>query len=331
MTKLFILSIVFMLCLLFPIKSFASAIALDIKPTTIQMTVVKNGELKEHILLTNTSLSTIVLSTSFRPFRASSNIDGGIIYPANMVGLEKSVEFIENNVKILENDEQINQITLAPKQQKDLILSISIKDYQKISDETFSLLLTTKKETLKQTGLPQNNEIRGVSNIVFSIPVNILLSRNQTENTQLQIKSFDTPTFIQTGPVSFSVIIKNEATKYINLYSKISLYNMLGQQVGTIRLKPTLLLRGATRTIEAATLIDGQKNSNTSSIPQWERRFLLGWYTARLDLTDEKGNPISNTASLIFYALPFVPTIIVIVLLLIFTLLTRQVIKKTKE
>lgn len=106
-----------------------------------------------------------------------------------------------------------------------------------------------------------------------------------------ELKEFsllDNKMWYEQGPVNFGILFENTATVHLNPYGELSITNMFGEEVGYIELEPWFVLPKALRLREI----------------EWDREFLLGRYTATLQL-NRGYDDIVDEATVHFWVLPW--------------------------
>lgn len=93
--------------------------------------------------------------------------------------------------------------------------------------------------------------------------------------------------FFTKGPMKFSILFENIGSVHLNPYGTISIDNMLGEEVGFIEMEPWYALPQSLRFREVV----------------WDREFMIGRYTATLEL-NRGYNDIIDTAKISFWVLP---------------------------
>lgn len=102
----------------------------------------------------------------------------------------------------------------------------------------------------------------------------------------------------QEGPVTFRSLYENTGTVYENPYGEIRINNMLGEEVGVVRMDPWYVLPGALRSREVT----------------WGASGLLGRYTATLHMNRGYGNIIDERI-ITFWIIPWPVALIFLVAL----------------
>lgn len=94
--------------------------------------------------------------------------------------------------------------------------------------------------------------------------------------------------FFSTGPINFQILFENTGSVHLNPYGTVSIKNLLGEEVGTLRADPWFAMPESTRRRELS----------------WDRPYLLGYYTAELQLHRGYGADV-DTATVSFFVLPW--------------------------
>lgn len=108
------------------------------------------------------------------------------------------------------------------------------------------------------------------------------------------------------GPVDFLVTYENTGSVHLNPYGRVSISNIIGQNVGVVELQPWFVLPKSLRTREL----------------QWNREFLIGRYTATAEI-NRGYNDIIDTYSYTFWVFPWKIMLVAFAGVFIFFLLLR--------
>lgn len=245
-----------------------------------------------------------------RPFKASSNLSGEPDYDSKL-----NAEYSEffKNVEILDGDKEINEITLNPKQKKDLILSIDTSNSPEAKDYYFTVIFVSN------TKLPETQ--RTVTLNRGGIGSNILLSVGPTSDPEGLISKFEIPTLVNESRISINIEIANLNDYFISPKGNIIIKNLLGHTVKNIEIEPTNILANSNRIIQKTQSSDTNKASN--------KTFLLGVYKAELNVALTENGPLLKETEY-FLALPIREIIIFIALIAITLWLIKSVKRKIK-
>lgn len=260
--------------LVFPKTANAASVSLGVYPPLTQIEINSPALLNAPIIIKNYSEETMLLDINFKPFTASSYANGEIIFPENNPSEKNS--FLQR-ISILDGNEKIKEIILAPKQQKNLLLEIDLKEEQNIQDHYFSVIFTSKK-TEADNNLESNQTF-----VSIGISSNVILSANKKEKARAIIEEFSTAPFIDSGPVLFKARVKNTGEQVINAKGAIYIKNVFNQTVGKVDLPNTTILAGTDRIISAG---------KDFPFIKWGEGFILGPYEVSIRLTLWENGPI---------------------------------------
>ena len=212
---------------------------------------------------------------------------------------------------------------MAPKQKKDLALTIEIPKDEVKGEYYLSLTFTSNN----QNAITSNS-----SSATAGIASNILLSVGPIGETKGYVEDFSTAPLIFQGPVPFTVKIKNNSDHYITPKGDITIQNMFGQTIGKVTLLPVNILSNATRRFPDSIQADINSQNyqkikalidkNEFPVAVWPDKFLLGPYTANLTITLSDSGPLYKK-SIIFFAFPaeYLLGILVIIIIILFIIL----------
>lgn len=273
---------------LFSPSAYATGFSLAIYPPLIQIAGKPSANIKSQITIKNLSNEAIDLDILFEPFSASINQNGEV----NYIPISDEYALLFNNVQVVDQENPTQNLTLAPKQEKNLFLKIQIPENSKQEDYYFSVQFISKPNTI-------NNNLN-YSQILGGVATNILLSVGSRENSKGVIKEFSAPVFLKKGPVPFNIKVENTDKHFITAQGTVIIKNLFGQIVGKVDVLPMNMLKDSTRSIKLF----------------WSEFFLLGVYTATLNMSLSDQGPIF-TKSISFFAIPAQAAIAMLTFLII--------------
>jgi hypothetical protein len=123
--------------------------------------------------------------------------------------------------------------------------------------------------------------VPGAASVQSRVGTLVLLRVSGNVNETAQIETFEVPSYLQSGPVTFSLRIKNEGNVHIRPKGTIILTNLLGQKAGEIPLQGANVLPSAIRKMDT----------------EWDKANAFGVYTATLVATYGQQNlPLTAAA-----------------------------------
>lgn len=263
-------------------KAEASALSLSLDPPIIEIHALPPAAITSSLNIQNKGDMQATLLIQLKPFQAKG---------------ENS--FLSKNVQILDNGVPVEAVTLAPSQQKTLALKITIPPDTNTSDYYFSVVFISQNPA--ETEQANSNSVSAVSLSQLGIASNVLVSVGAKENPNATIEEFSSDLFFQKGPVAFTVRVNNLGNQFIKPKGNIVIQNMFGQSIGKLDLASVNILSNSIRAIP-----------NTL----WKENFLLGFYTATLNLSLSNNGP-TFTKSIRFFAFPLQGAIILVIILII--------------
>lgn len=287
----------------------AASLSLGIDPSIIEINAVPPTNVTSSLNIQNKGDEQITLQIQLKPFKAKGE-NGELIYSKEILGLFK-------NIKILDTDIPVESITLGPKQQKNLSLNINIPQDANISDYYFSIVF------ISTNSLPieSNSSINQIG-----IATNVLLSIGEKEIHKATIEDFSSKIFFEKGPIPFTLRVNNAGTHFIKPKGEVTIKNMFGQSIGKLDLASVNVLSGSIRAIPNGTYTQELRLKDSLStkgkfpvdfrtpIVLWKESFLLGFYTATLDISMSNEGP-TFTKSIHFFAFPLQGIIVIVVIL----------------
>lgn len=258
----------------------AASIDIGISPPILRIEVTPPSDTRSPIAIQNYTDSTITLDIKIQPFQPSENDNGQVTYLSPNEPLP--------NIQVLENDQEVKAITLAPRQEKTLPLHIATTENEIPKDYYFSVIFISKANQ------NQGNQIT----ISGGIATNVLLTIGPKAKAQGSIEEFSAPMFTEKGPVPFTLRVKNSGKHVFSLKGTILIQNMFGQTVGKVDLLEVNVLAQSVRAIP-----DSKLSASPNKSIVWPEEFLLGLYKANLTiaLTDE--GPVF-TRTIYFWSFP---------------------------
>lgn len=352
--------IVYSLFIILPSEIKAASFDIAVNPSILQIELNPPAtvEMKESLTIENFSDNPLTLSIQYKPFRSADEF-GMVEYLPKEDSLAGADPLIFQRIHLLERNNPIQEITLAPKQTKKLDLKILIPKDEPPSDYYFAILFVSKEDKQSLDSLQSS-----YSNYVGGIGISVLLSIGPKKETTGKIEEFSTPFFHEKSPVPFSVRIRNTSQHFIYPKGQITIKNMFGQTVGIIDLLPVNILANSIRALPSKEsfifaaqkdrsdnshedlqsfskeeielikqyekLMKNSKQPGLSFMPKafWDGGFLLGPYSATLTVALSDEGPLL-TRTIHFFALP-IYLIITFFIVIAIVLFIRQRLNKLR-
>ncbi len=305
-----------------PNTTYAENINLNIEPATLQIQAKTPADIHAPFTLTNEGSNSLEVKILFKRFRDSGDDTGKIIYSEPRLTNEKDRDAFFKTIRILDGENEIQTLSLGPKQKKQLDLQILLEKNSKATDHYFSIIFQTIPKADKDLNLvdPVNDTF---SRVQSGLALPVLLSINPKSEPIGFLDSFTAPVAIQSGPVPFTIRVANTGDHFVTAKGIILITNMFGQTVGRIDLPASNILASSSRTLNSDAF---EKDAKAI----WQEKFLLGFYTAKLSLAISPEQTL-YTRSIHFIALPFIGIGIAIAGLLIIFLILRRIKNKVSE
>lgn len=312
--KLF--SLTFTFCLLtfaFAFETKAQNLSIGVYPPILQIQADPPAQVNSQITIQNLSDQNTSYQISFAPFKAGDSKNGQPVFEENLNPIYRD---LFTQIQISEKDKIITEVSLGPKEKKDLKIDINIPENQDLGDYYFSVIFSSNNSTEKN-----DSSFTGVRGGVAS---NILLSIGPETTPQGQILEFSAPKFVTSGPVIFKLNTANTGKNYINVKGNVKITNMFGQVMGNINTIPANILAESQRYLSSS---ENKDASNPGVM--YKEEFLMGIYTAEAKIALSENGPIL-TKSLTFFAFPW-EAIIAVTLLIIFSVVIIKRVKRKSE
>lgn len=290
---------IFILSTLYCIPTTASAqeASLTVSPPLLEIEAIPPIELETPIIIRNDSQKSVTLQIMLKPFTAYSET-GDIQFLEGNDAFPGANPKIIDRIKVREKSIPISEVTLGPKEEKKLDLYIGLAASEPHSDYYFGIVFLP---TGGKTEESDSEEDQNASSIQGGIGINVLLSVGPRTDAKGLIQEFSAPRFLSSGPVPFTVRVKNTGSKYITPKGTIIITNMFGQKIGRVNLLSSNILPGTIRAFinedlykeTLRTEATREKSNNTAQEEKatfepkaiWPETFLVGPYTATLRMS----------------------------------------------
>lgn len=311
--SIFGLLVCWIICLL-PARAEAAGLSLAAYPPIVQIQTTAPDSIDTEIKLQNLSDTPLDLQIMMKPFTAAVSSDGGVSYLDNKTVPKATASFLSEHIEI-RNEEKlpVQEIVLSPQQQRSLTMHVDLAKGDPPGDYYFSIVFLSKEAASHDAN---------ASLLSGGIATNVLISIGPKEKAQASIAQFSAPSFVQSGPVRFTVKLLNESDFFIVPKARILIKNMFGQIVGNVSLLPVNVLAHTARYIP-----DNSQAGNVDAV--WPEAFLIGPYTATLTIGLSDTGPVYEQ-NVHFFALPIFIMGIIVVTIGIGIMICIRVRKKLK-
>lgn len=294
------------------IPAQAGALSLSLDPPLIEINALPPSIATSVLSIQNKSETEVTLQIQLKPFR--NKLENG-----ELEYLDSQEPFIAKNVQIIDSGVPVEGITLSPGQEKKLTLNINIPQDTSLLDYYFSIIFISQTTGTVSSSTTSLNQL--------GIATNVLLSIGKKEMPDAVLEEFSSAVFYESGPVPFTIRIKNKGMHYIKPKGTILIKNMFGQTIGKLDLTSVNILTNSIRAIPSTTYMQELKTQGNSKIKPksdlnfkdpkalWKEDFLLGFYTATLDISVSDQGP-NFSKSIRFFAFPFQGLIIIVIILI---------------
>jgi len=283
-----------------------------INPAVLQMEAETPSLIKVPITLQNLSDQTITYGIFLRPFKASTDKSGEPNYDPALMNEYKS---FFSNVQVNDENNIVTEITLPPRQNKDLTLRINLQKDEKPGDRYFTVVFLSQGKEAENQGSAAG--ARG------GIGTNVLLTVGTKSQPEGRIANFSVPRFVTRGPVDFTIDLANHSDFYVTTNGNLVIKNMFGQPVGNLEFGPFNILAGSNRLAS-----NNEDLSNPKLI--WNEKFLLGIYKAEVSAALSDRGPLFKETKT-FIAFPLELGLGIILVIIASTWLFKRARKKNQE
>lgn len=305
----------------------AKSLSLSINPPIIEISALAPSTATSSLTIQNKSNDQVVLQIQLKPFKAKLE-NGELEYLEASSGEYLKNSLFLKNVQILDNGIPTETITLGPTQEKNLTLNINIPQ-----DTTISRLDSPDSSSARRADyyfsviFVSDNNASPTSNASLNqlgIAANVLLSVGAKETPNAVLQEFSSGLFFEKGPVSFTVRITNKGIHFIKPKGEILIKNMFGQSIGKLDLIRVNVLADATRGIPNDLYMQQSSLDLKNPKALWKEDFLLGFYTATLNIALSDEGP-SFIKSIHFFAFPFQGLIVIVIVLISAIIIVNRV------
>jgi hypothetical protein len=315
------LSILIACYLLLPTDQvLAQSISLGVNPPIIQVEAVPPANIKTPITIKNNASQTVDVNIRFAPFTAGKTSDGTPHYLKPNEKLPFNDPDFFEKVQLRENNRIVSTFQLAPKQQKQFSLHIGLPKQEPPGDYYFSVIFLSK---VSDQVLEEN---QNASTAQAGIATNVLVSVGPKTPSRAVVEEFSAPYYVESGPVPFTVKLKNTSKHFIAPKGQIVLTNMFNQRIGKVELTPVNILSGTSRYIPSLNQDSLAEVQDTVNYPQavWDEHLLVGPYKATLTLLLSQEGPVI-TRTIYFVGLPIQLAIAVVIIVVLSIIIRRKV------
>lgn len=291
-------------------KVHAESTSIGIYPPLVRINALPKAQVRTPYTIVNRSNTEILATIRLIGFKASNEYNGTINYYSSET-TPVELKQLMSDVKIFDGENQIKSIKIYPKESKNVIMEFIAPDTQK--DYYFSIALFEEvTKTLKE----EETTVR-ITNVLAS---NVILSVGASQEDTAHISELTTNAFKLSGPVILKLQVNNTSKNFISATGNVNVYNIFGEKVGSVKLKPTLILSGSQRVMT--------NNDSTSTIKtvNWDEKFTFGFYTAKAVIHINETAIIEKSTS--FFSIPLSILILVVVILFVLISIVSRVIKK---
>ena len=316
--KIFTLILILGSFLLGVTKVNAQNVSIGIFPPIMQMDTTPPANVNADFYVQNQSDTSVDLNIVFKPFKPANNKNGEIEIIDSIASFPDPL-FI-NRIKVLDQGEPIKTLTIGPKQTQKLVLEVTLPPNEQKGDYYFTVFFVSKP----LSSLKSNSTLASAT-----IGMNVLLTVGPKGKTEGGITRFETPFFVNSGPIPFKVEVANRSDHFFAPTGEIIIKNMLGAKKGKVKLMPVNILSNSTRYIPDITQAniesEGYKKiaeaveDQSFPVAVFPQKFFLGIYTATLNVSLEENGP-TFTKSITFFAFPitYILTIFIVLGLIVF-------------
>jgi len=270
----------------------AQAVGITISPLTFELTANPGDTLKNKIKVYNPTDNIISIKMEVEDFRPIGEVGQVIVTPE-----EEITYSLKRWVKT-----EPAEFTLEPKETKFVDFILEVPENAEPGGKYGSVLATT-------TGAI-GMEITGTA-VAQKVGALVLLTVSGEVVEDLTVKEFISPSFLEYGPVPFTIRFENRGTVHVRPRGFVTIFNWRGKKVSNVEFPQLNVIPGAIRKIDTS----------------WKNKWLLGKYTATLVGSYGTANLPFNPPVLTFWVFPWkiaLGIFLALILILLFFYKTRK-------
>ena len=250
----------------------AYAAGLSISPVTFELTSNPGDVLVNKLRIYNQSESTIAIKMEIEDFTATGETGEVRVEPA-----ESETYSLARWIKV-----EPETFTLGPNEQKFVDFIISVPGNAEPGGKYGSILASTAGV------VSPGKEIVGAA-ISQRVGALVLMTVSGEVEESLEVRDFNTPSLLEYGPVPFTIRFENTGTVHVRPRGFVTITDWRGKKVADIEFPQKNVIPGATRKIETS----------------WDKKWLLGRYSATLVGIYGTGNLPINPPVVFFWVFPW--------------------------
>lgn len=290
---------------------FAQGQSVSIYPPVIQVDTTPPASPVVPIVIQNNESETVNLNIQLIPFKTDGKSGQVILTPEELS--KGFYPYYQDKIQFLLDSKKTSSIELQPLESKEVDLNINLAKGDPPGDFYYSIVFISS---------PLGPGENSVSNIPAGIATNLLLTVGPKDRASGGISQFNTSSFKAHGPIDFTLKLHNASSHVINPTGTITVKNMLGRKVGSVKLLPQYVLSRSDRFLvdDSQATSSAKMQTFLDATPQiiWPETFLFGWYEAIANVQLEDNGPILHS-SIYFVAFPlyfFFPLVIILFILI---------------
>ena len=258
-------------------------VGISISPLTFELTANPGDVLTNKLKVYSPTEATISIKMEVEDFKPVGEI--------GQVRVEPEEEIIYSLKRWVKTEP--TEFTLEPGEQKFVDFEISVPENAEPGGKYGSVLATI-------TGL--TGEATGVA-IAQKVGALLLLTVSGEVREDLMVREFTAPSFLEYGPVPFSIRFENRGTVHLRPRGFVTITNIWGKKVADVPFPQLNVMPGAVRKIETS----------------WENKWLIGRYMATLVGSYGTANLPFNPPVLTFWVFPWKVALGIILALAVIT------------
>ena len=245
-------------------------VGITISPLTFELTANPGDVLVNKLKVYNPTNTTITIRMEVEDFTVTGELGQVVVEP------------FETETYSLKRwtTTQPETFSLGPKEQKFVEFRISIPENAEPGGHYGSILASTAGVI--------GSEITGTA-IAQKVGSLALLTVSGEVVEALKIKEFTAPSFLEYGPVLFNIRFENTGTVHVRSRGFVTISDWRGKKVVDVEFPQKNVIPGAIRKVDAS----------------WDKKWLIGRYTATLVGSYGIGNLPINPQVIVFWIFPW--------------------------
>lgn len=289
-------------------SAWADTISVGVYPPLTKIKTSPGSKIDQEMTISNyTDIPTTLIIVP-KMFKSSGKENGQISF---LPQTPTSTNFFSRSLTVLDGNIPVNQILLAPKEHRSLIMELTIPKNTPERDYYFCILFVTNNVSQVKSNASLVSEGIG-TNVMVSV-----LKESQQDIGY--IKLFQTPSFIDKGPVPIKLSVVNQGMHFTSVKGTLTINSLFLLSKDTMQIPPTTILGNSARYL---TVLNNFPNTDI----EWKPTFLFGIYKVDAAIQFGKNATVFHR-SIYFYSYPLLSFAILLIALVFSGIVIYKILK----